>query len=261
MDVILLLLLTYNCNLGYNDFIFILSFLFFNNQANIYRNNLYNLYNSYNTNHNSSNNITPQNEYNPSYGVAITNYENINRQQNTPEKTQAEYADLISSQQENSLNNNKDIPNKSVPKTTSKKNSPINNNKTTSRNNGKAIPSYRNDLMNNGKTIPSYKSDTLNSKTIPSYKNDTINSRPTSSSKTTSTYNDSKNTHKTTSNSKTRTYSSAILNKNYKGTCTIISNDGTFTGKIIGSLNNIITLKLENDEIVYINENSIISFY
>lgn len=66
---------------------------------------------------------------------------------------------------------------------------------------------------------------------------------------------------KTASKNKTNADLFSILNKNYKGTCTIISIDGAFTGKIIDDISNIITLKLEDNSIVHLNKNSIISFY
>lgn len=237
MDIILLLLLVYNSNLGYNNFIFILSFFLFNNQGNIYRNNLHPPYysnsNFSSNNMNKQNNMKPRNNRDiqnnmnipnddtPSYGVAITDYENLDYEGNNPEKTQLEHINSGSSPQKNSSNNiTKKTPNTSrTRKTPFEKNTPI----------------------NNTKTIPT-------SKAPPTSKNNSTHSKNTS-------------THKTNSNTQTKSWSSPVLGKNYKGTCTVVSNDGTFTGKIIGKLDNLITLQLEDDQVIYINKNSIISFY
>lgn len=243
MDVLILLLLAYNGNLQYNNFIFLLSFFLFNNQANIYRNNLYTPY--YNKSNFSSNNISTKNNINkesnmnisnnrdiqsddtPSYSVAITDFENIDYQSDNPEKTQLKDIDFTSPSQKNSS-------------------------KSTTRNNNSTSRTKKTSFEKNNPTTPPSSTTSPSSKTATS---------KTTASKGNQTYNKNTHTHKTNSNTTTKSWSSPTFGKNYKGTCTIVSNDGTFTGKIIGDLNNLITLKLDDDQVVYINKNSIISFY
>lgn len=242
MDIILLLLLACNGNLSYNNFIFILSFFIFNNQGNIYRNNLYNPYynksnfpsNNINkgdninksdniniqNNRSTKNNMDTENDDTPSYGVAITDFENIDYESNNSEKTQLKDMGFTSSSQRNSSRN--------IPRNTS----------STSR--SKKTSFEKNNSVNNTKTTHTSKS---------------------SSSKNNSTYNKTTHTNKTNLNSQSKSWPSSMLGKNYKGTCTIVSHDGTYTGKIIGNIDNLITLKLEDDQVIYINKNSIISFY
>lgn len=187
MDIILLLLLTYNCNFSYNKLIFIWSLFFFNNKAiNTCRTNLYS---TCHTNYNFSHNMNIQDNCISSYDVAITNTDcqTTNFQSNNSQDTQLEYSKPISQVNSSKDNNPEDQI------------TPISK-----------IPSSRNNSTHKSKT----KKD----------------------------------------------HSSSILNTN-QGTYTIICANGEFTGKIIKNFNNIITLKLENNDIVHINKNYILSYY
>lgn len=206
MDIILLLLLTYNCNFSYNKLIFIWSLFFFNNKAiNTCRTNLYS---TCHTNYNFSHNMNIQDNCISSYDVAITNTDcqTTNFQSNNSQDTQLEYSKPIS-QVNSSKDNNPEDQITLISEITSQKNNPLDNTKTTPIS---KIPSSRNNSTHKSKT----KKD----------------------------------------------HSSSILNTN-QGTYTIICANGEFTGKIIKNFNNIITLKLENNDIVHINKNYILSYY